>query len=159
MYPFRNASIQICIHLEMYPFGNVSIRNVSIRNVSNQKCIHLITIVIFRAICHPLTRRQAYYKYIVIVVILSLSIEFPRFFEMKLNSDKSQYWTTDLMENPRYVQFSSYWNDITATGLVPLLLLCYMNLRIFFKVQVRNFYFLSNCQKSLLFPFFTHWSV
>ena len=92
----------------------------------------------YRAVCHPLMRRHAYYKYLIVVIFLSVTIEFPRFFEMKLNKDKSQYWTTDLMENPDYVQFNSYWNDIIVTGLLPLVLLCYMNLRVFVKIKVRN---------------------
>ena len=91
----------------------------------------------YRAVCHPLMRRHAYYKYLIVVIFLSVTIEFPRFFEMKLNKDKSQYWTTDLMENPDYVQFNSYWNDIIVTGLLPLVLLCYMNLRVFVKIKVR----------------------
>ena len=93
----------------------------------------------YRAVCHPLMRRQAYYKYIIAVISLSVTIEFPRFLEMKLNKDNSQYWTTDLMENPDYVQFSSYWNDIIVTGLLPLILLCYMNLRVFIKIKVHTY--------------------
>ena len=92
----------------------------------------------YRAVCHPLMHRQAYYKYIIIVVILSITIEFPRFFEMKLINDNSAYWTTDLMENPDYVLFSSYWNDIIVTGLLPLVLLCYLNLRVFIKIKVSS---------------------
>ena len=94
---------------------------------------------LYRGICHPLVKRQPYYKYMIIVVIIAFSLEFPRFFEMKLSSDSSHYWTTPLMENPRYVQFSSYWNEITATCLVPLFLLCFINLRIFLKIQVKKF--------------------
>ena len=52
------------------------------------------------------------------------------------NIGVTQYWTTDLMENPIYVQFNSYWIDIFATGLVPLLFLCYMNMKIFFRIKV-----------------------
>ena len=91
----------------------------------------------FRAVCHPLMRRQSYYKYITVVIILAVTIEFPRFFEMRLNNDWTQYWTTDLMEDPNYVRFSSYWNEIMVTGLAPLVILCYMNLRIFLKIKVR----------------------
>ena len=86
--------------------------------------------------CHPMAQRQSYYKYIIIVLILSASLEFPRFFEIRLDAENRFYWTTHLMENPVYVQFNSYWNDIFATGLLPLLSLCYMNLRIFLKVKV-----------------------
>ena len=86
--------------------------------------------------CHPMLRRQAYYKYILVVLGLSACLEFPRFFEIRLNKDKSQYWTTDLMENPYYVRFNSYWNELFATGLAPLISLCYMNLRIFLRIKV-----------------------
>ena len=34
--------------------------------------------------CQPMAHRHAYYKYIAIAVILAASLEFPRFFEMKL---------------------------------------------------------------------------
>ena len=35
-----------------------------------------------------MAHRHAYYKYIAIAVILAASLEFPRFFEMKLESDQ-----------------------------------------------------------------------
>ena len=116
----------------------------------------------YRAVCHPLMRRQAYYKYIIVVVILSITIEFPRFFEMKLIHDNSAYWTTDLMENPDYVLFSSYWNDIIVTGLLPLVLLCYLNLRVFIKIKVsqgvnsKDYSNLSFCFTVYLFVLLCH---
>ena len=116
----------------------------------------------YRAVCHPLMRRQAYYKYIIVVVILSITIEFPRFFEMKLINDNSAYWTTDLMENPDYVLFSSYWNDIIVTGLLPLVLLCYLNLRVFIKIKVsqvvnsKDYSNLSFCFTLYLFVLICH---
>ena len=45
-----------------------------------------------------------------------------------------------MAENPYYVQYNSYWNEIFATGLVPLILLCYMNLKIFQKIKVRAYF-------------------
>ena len=50
------------------------------------------------------------------------------------------YITTCMAENPYYVQYNSYWNEIFATGLVPLILLCYMNLKIFQKIKVRTYF-------------------
>lgn len=97
--------------------------------------------------CHPMVARQAYYKYILIVLALSFSLEFPRFFEMKLTSNGTKYWTTHLMENPYYVRFKSYWDELFATGFVPLFTLCYMNLCIFFKIKDSSHYalrFVSN---------------
>ena len=91
--------------------------------------------------------RQAYYKYILIVLALSFSLEFPRFFEMKLTANGTKYWTTHLMENPYYVRFKSYWDELFATGFVPLFTLCYMNLCIFYKIKDSSHYalrFVSN---------------
>lgn len=82
--------------------------------------------------------RQSYYKYIIVMIFLSISLDFSRFFEFKLNDEQTEYWTTDLSENPHYVQFNSYWNEILATGLVPLVLLCYMNWKIFRKIKASN---------------------
>ena len=45
-----------------------------------------------------------------------------------------------MAENPYYVQYNSYWNEIFATGLVPLILLCFMNLKIFQKIKVRAYF-------------------
>ncbi len=84
-----------------------------------------------------MVHRQGYYKYVGIVALLAAGIEFPRFFEFKLNAERTGYWTTALMENPNYVRFSSYWIDVVVTGLFPLILLSYMNFRIFLKIKVR----------------------
>ena len=94
---------------------------------------------LFRAMCHPMVARQAWYKYLIIVIVLSFSLEFPRFFEMKLtqSATSTRYWTTSLMENPFYVRFRSYWDELFVSGFVPLFTLCYMNLRIFLKIKVK----------------------
>jgi len=119
-----------------------------IRGIIQTAAIFMVVAVTterYRAMCQPMAHRHAYYKYITIAVILAASLEFPRFFEMKLEDGNgtwgvTQYWTTDLMENPIYVQFNSYWIDIFATGLVPLLFLCYMNMKIFFRIKASSQY-------------------
>jgi len=119
-----------------------------IRGIIQTAAIFMVVAVTterYRAMCQPMAHRHAYYKYIAIAVILAASLEFPRFFEMKLEDgngtwEVTQYWTTDLMENPIYVQFNSYWIDIFATGLVPLLFLCYMNMKIFFRIKASSQY-------------------
>ncbi len=70
-------------------------------------------------------------RYIVYVLFLSLSLEFPRFFEFQLveRSGRVHYWTTALMEDPEYIRFSSYWDDLVTKGFVPLLALSYFNSR------------------------------
>ncbi len=55
-----------------------------------------------------------------------------RFFEFELGTgadNQTDYWTTDLMEDPDYIQFNSYWNELLATGALPLFALTYMNFR------------------------------
>ena len=83
-----------------------------------------------------MAERQPFYKYIVASLFLATCLEFSRFFEFKLTPNNSMYITTCMAENPYYVQYNSYWNEIFATGLVPLILLCYMNLKIFQKIKV-----------------------
>ncbi len=46
------------------------------------------------------------------------------------------------MEDPTYIRFSSYWDELITTGIVPLLALIYFNLRIYLKVGQDQY-----CQK------------
>ncbi|TRY77431.1 hypothetical protein TCAL_07428 [Tigriopus californicus] len=94
----------------------------------------------FRAICHPLSERQSPFRYIVYVLGLSVTLEIPRWFEFQLinNEGTVQYWTTPLMEDPDYIRFSSYWDELIATGFVPLLALVYFNSRIYVKIRASS---------------------
>ena len=94
----------------------------------------------YRAVCFPMAERQPFYKYIIASLFLATCLEFSRFFEFKLTPNNSMYVTTCMAENPYYVQYNSYWNEIFATGLVPLILLCHMNLKIFQKIKVRAYF-------------------
>ena len=87
-----------------------------------------------------MAERQPFYKYIIASLFLATCLEFSRFFEFKLTPNNSMYVTTCMAENPYYVQYNSYWNEIFATGLVPLILLCFMNLKIFQKIKVRAYF-------------------
>ena len=88
----------------------------------------------FRAFCYPMSKRLAFYKFVVLVVSLSVSVEVPRFFQFELVDNNTEYWTTSIMENPEYIRFSSYWDDLTISGIVPLISLIYFNARIYLKV-------------------------
>lgn len=95
----------------------------------------------FRAICHPLSERQSPFRYIVYVLGLSVTLEIPRWFEFQLINNGEgtvQYWTTPLMEDPDYIRFSSYWDELIATGFVPLLALVYFNSRIYVKIRASS---------------------
>ena len=102
----------------------------------------------YRAICDPLKHRQAHYKYIIVVILISIGVRVPRFFEFQLvkkrngNEENStitlDYDTTNLSENPMYVQFNAYWNELLVTGLLPLILLVIMNFRIYQKIRASS---------------------
>ena len=115
-----------------------------------------VSFFFFRAVIHVMSNRHSFYKYILVVLAFAVTLEFPRFFEMridKVNHDM-QYVTTDIMENPYYVQFNSYWNELFVTGFVPLFTLCYMNLKMFFKIKVSTWvlYMKGRCINMLIQP-------
>ena len=78
-----------------------------------------------------------------VVVITSVILKLPRFFQFQLITvdGETDYWTTSIMEDPVYIRFSSYWDDLITTGFLPLAILIFFNLRIYLKV----FYIWSNC--------------
>ena len=72
----------------------------------------------------------------IFVITTSVILKLPRFFHLKLTriNGTVAYWTTPMMDDPVYVRFSSYWDDIFATGAVPLAISIFLNLRIYLKV-------------------------
>ena len=95
----------------------------------------------YRAICYPLKHRQAHYKYTIVVLLISIGVRVPRFFEfqlVRLQNETIDYDTTKLSEDPMYVQFNAYWNELLVTGLLPLILLIIMNFRIYLKIRASS---------------------
>ena len=81
---------------------------------------------------------QSPYKYVVVVFITSIILKLPRFFQFKLIETvdgETDYWTTSIMEDPVYIRFSSYWDDLIVTGFLPLILIIYFNLKIYLEVN------------------------
>jgi len=72
------------------------------------------------------------------VIITSVILKLPRFFQFKLITvyDIPEYWTTSIMEDPVYIRFSSYWDDLFATGFLPLGMAIFFNLKIYLKVRI-----------------------
>ena len=79
---------------------------------------------------------QSPYKYVLVVVVTSVILKLPRFFQFQLITvdGETDYWTTSIMEDPVYIRFSSYWDDLITTGFLPLAILIFFNLRIYLKV-------------------------
>ena len=81
------------------------------------------------------------------VIITSIVLKLPRFFHFTTITidGKPQYWTTHIMENPVYIRFSSYWDDLIVTGFLPLMVTIFFNLRIYLQVnEIINEYFAFN---------------
>lgn len=92
----------------------------------------------FKAVCYPLSHRQSYHKFVIVAIVCSVTLELPRFLEFKLVKNNTDYWTTDLMEDPNYIQFNSYWNELFATSALPLICLMYMNFKIYQKIRASS---------------------
>ncbi len=85
-------------------------------------------------------RRQPYYKFLLVSLVCSATLELPRFFEFEPSpgppANFTDYQTTELMEDTDYIQFNSYWNELFATGALPLFSLAYMNFRRGFRCKL-----------------------
>ena len=57
-------------------------------------------------------------------------------FKLIYINDVPEYWTTPIIEDPDYIRFSSYWDDLFTTGFLPLAISMFFNLRIYLKVII-----------------------
>lgn len=89
-------------------------------------------------------------------------MKLPRFLQLRLITlnGNTDYWTTEIMDDVVYIRFSSYWDDLFVTGALPLIILMFLNLRIYLKVKYVNctveyFYksFVFTYQESSIFLF------
>lgn len=88
------------------------------------------------------------------VIIASIVLKLPRFFHFTTITidGKPQYWTTHIMENPVYIRFSSYWDDLIVTGFLPLMVTIFFNLRIYLQVnEIINEYFAFSFYNNILY--------
>ena len=74
------------------------------------------------------------------VITAAIILKIPRFFHFQLTRVNGiiDYETTELMEDPTYIMFNAYWDDLLAIGLLPLLILIYLNAKIYLKVTKPN---------------------
>ena len=73
----------------------------------------------------------------IFVLALAVVKNIPRFLQFRLEKvdNKTDYWPSPLMENTGYIRFSSYWDELLISGLVPLASLVFFNARIYLKVS------------------------
>ena len=73
----------------------------------------------------------------IFVLALAVVKNIPRFLQFRLEKvdNKTDYWPSPLMENTVYIRFSSYWDELLISGLVPLASLVFFNARIYLKVS------------------------
>ena len=75
-----------------------------------------------------------------IVISAAIMLKIPRFFHFRIINENGiwTYGTTRLMEDPSYIWFTAYWDDLFITGLLPFSILIYLNARIYLKVLYCN---------------------
>ena len=70
------------------------------------------------------------------------ALSVPRFLEFELRTDpetnNTDYWTTKLNEDKDYITFSSWWDELIVTGVIPLAALVVFNLRIYLKLRASD---------------------
>lgn len=93
-----------------------------------------------RAICSPLTHRPTFWPYAVVVFFVASAGNIPRFLEFHLKTidNKTDYWTTPLNEDQDYITFSSWWDELIVTGIIPLSALVLFNSRIYLKLRASD---------------------
>lgn len=110
-----------------------------LKNVVTNGCVFMVVAVAaerYHAICHPMKYKPYPTFYISLVVLVSVMVSLPKFFEFKhiTVNNTLNYWTSDLNENASYVVFSSY-HECAVIGVVPLIALCYLNYKIYIKIR------------------------
>ena len=121
-YPFRGIIVTVTIYMMLaisaerfravcYPLSK---RHVS-KSDTEDKLLGLSDILSI-PICyskHEVSQFsfQSPCKYVLVVLITSLLLKFPRFFRFKLITAYgiTQYWTTSITEDPAFIRFSPYW--------------------------------------------------
>ena len=88
--------------------------------------LEITSILLFQSPC----------KFLIFVVTISIISKIPRFLQFELTTNGKDYKITDLMGDPTYIRFNSYWDEIIVTGFMPLILLMYFNVKLYMKVSL-----------------------
>ena len=126
----------------------------AVLTTASQYLVLAVSVERFIAMCHYPIESPKYFKILIQVVLFSIMVNLPRFFEFIRNSDPTSevslteenrterkpddqfslgYHTSRLGENPKWLHFISI-NEI-AKVFFCLLAICYCNVRVWFKVR------------------------
>ena len=82
-------------------------------------------------------------KYLIPVGIISIAINFPKFFEAKLvyyidenGNEEVELAVTELRKDPEYVHYYSNWARFLCIGVIPFALLIWFNGKIYQDIKV-----------------------
>lgn len=120
----------------LYPYFIHPIRNMTLSG--SIFMVVAISAERYKAICQTFGYRPSSTKYILTAFFTTICLEIPRFLEFRLIDTEDHgliYWTTHLMDNENFIQFSSYWDDIFCTGLIPFGALMFFNASIYMKIR------------------------
>ena len=65
-------------------------------------------------------------------------------FELTNIDGIAHYWTTALMSDSSYMTFTSYWDELFTTGILPLATTVFFNIRIYLKVHEYELFTITN---------------
>jgi len=139
---FSGLATQIHHHLFpyfLYPLHNILLTCSIFMTIS-------ISIERYLAIFHPLVYRNRSYSWnlschILPVLGLAVLINAPKFFESEVvydEEDNSTIMVTDLRKNKNYAVYYQNWTRLFVLGLVPMLLLIFLNVRVFIAIHSRK---------------------
>jgi len=131
------------VHHHLFPYFLYPLHNILLT------CSIFMTISIsierYLAIFHPLVYRNRSYSWnlschILPVLLLSVIINAPKFFESEvIHIDGGSYIGLTAMRMDRdYAVYYQNWTRFLALGLVPMLLLIFLNVRVFMAINSRR---------------------
>eukprot|EP00092_Neocalanus_flemingeri_P009194 GFUD01009895.1.p1 GENE.GFUD01009895.1~~GFUD01009895.1.p1 ORF type:complete len:351 (+),score=72.97 GFUD01009895.1:191-1243(+) len=131
------------VHHHLFPYFLYPLHNILLT------CSIFMTISIsierYLAIFHPLVYRNRSYSWnlschILPVLALSVIINIPKFFEsvVRYDGENSYIDLTELRFTRSYVVYYQNWFRFLVLGLVPMLLLIFLNLRVFMAINSRK---------------------
>lgn len=76
------------------------------------------------------------------ISLLPGGLNIPKFLEFELQAteggNSTDYFTTVLNEDQDYITWSSWWDELIVTGIIPLSALVVFNLRIYLKLRASD---------------------